>query len=90
MDDGDIVNILNGTGPGSTPEEPLALVAKMTDAERSALESGERSGLASVDFVSDTTSPEIQYRMSIQHSLFSFCNISTVEGSVLFSLRYRL
>ena len=68
MDDGDIVNILNGTGPGSTPEEPLALVAKMTDAERSALESGERSGLASVDSVSDTMSPEIRYRTSNRHS----------------------
>ena len=29
MDDADKVNVLNGTGPGLTPQEPLALVAKM-------------------------------------------------------------
>ena len=39
MSDDDKVTILNHTGPGSTPQEPLALVAKMSNAERSALES---------------------------------------------------
>jgi hypothetical protein len=68
MDDADKVVILNGTGPGSTPQEPLALVAKMSDSERSALESEGRSGLASAT-EHDTTSPEIQYRTSIQHFL---------------------
>ena len=66
MGDADILNILKGTGPGSTPQEPLALVAKMSDSERSASESGERGGLAS-ESVSDTTPPEIR-RMSNQHS----------------------
>ena len=68
MDDADKVIILNGAGPGSTPQEPLAFVTKMSDSERSALESDGRGGLASAA-EPDTTSPEIQYRMSIQHSL---------------------
>ena len=65
MDDADKVTILNGTYPGSTPQEPLALVAKMSGSERSAMESDERGELASVaEF-----DAEIQYRMFIQHSL---------------------
>ena len=60
MDDTEKVTILNGTGPGSTPQEPLALVAKMSDYERSALES-KRKGVAAEP---DAT---IQYRTSIQH-----------------------
>ena len=68
MDDVDMVNILKGTDPGSTPQEPLALVAKMSDSERSASESGERGGLASAESVSDTMPPEIRYCMSNQHS----------------------
>jgi hypothetical protein len=47
MDGADKVSFLNGTGPGSTPQEPLALVAKLSDSERSALESDGRGGLAS-------------------------------------------
>ena len=35
MGDTDKVAIFNRTGPGSTPQEPLALVAKMSDSERS-------------------------------------------------------
>ena len=66
MGDGDKVAIFNPTGPGSTPREPLALVAKMSDSERSALESGGRGELAGA--ASDTTPPEIRYRTSIQHS----------------------
>ena len=66
MDDGEKVIILNDTGPGSTPQEPLALVAKMSNSERSALESERRGGLANAaEPASDAT---IQYRMSIQHS----------------------
>jgi len=60
MDDAEKVSILNGIGPGSTPQEPLALVAKMSDSERRALDSEGRSGFAS-GAVYDTTSPEIQY-----------------------------
>ena len=33
--DTDKVAILSRAGPGSTPQEPLALVAKMSDSERS-------------------------------------------------------
>jgi len=60
MGDAEKVTILNGTGPGSTPQEPLALVATMSDTERSALESDGRSGLASAADP-DTTSTEIRY-----------------------------
>ena len=69
MDDAEKFAIFSRTGPGSTPQEPLALVAKMSDSERSALESGRRSGVASAaEPASNTTSPEIRYRTSIQHS----------------------
>ena len=64
MGDAEKVTILNGMGPGSTPQEPLAFVAKMSDSERSALESDGRGGLASAA-ESDTTSPEIRYGTSI-------------------------
>ena len=87
MGDADIVNILKGTGPGSSPQEPLALVAKMSDSDRSAMESGERAELASAE--SDTTSPDIRYRMSNQHSL-TFLFLTLFWGSVLSALRQRL
>ena len=61
MNDADKIIFLNGTGPGSTPQEPLALVAKMSEFERSALEG--TSELASAA-VPDAT---VQYRKSIQH-----------------------
>ena len=84
MGDADKVAILNRTCPGSTPQEPLALVAKMSDSERSALESGERGGLA--EPINNTASPEIRYRASIL--LFSrHDNILTVGGSALSALR---
>jgi len=57
MGDADTVIFLNSTGPGSTPQEPLALVANMSNSERSALESKRRGGLASA-VEPDTT---IQY-----------------------------
>ena len=47
MDDTEKVNIVNGTGPGSTPQDPLALLSKLSDSETSALESGRSGGLAS-------------------------------------------
>ena len=65
MDDANKDIILNrsGTGPGSTPQEPLALVAKMSDSERSALESEGRGLLlshhgysATADFTGQTGS----------------------------------
>ena len=89
MDDAGKVT-LNRTGPGSTPQEPLAVVAKMSDSERSALESGGRGGLA-MAAEPDTTSPEIRYRMSIQHSpTFLFITSQLFGGSVLSALCRRL
>ena len=62
MDDSEKVTILDGTGPGSTPQEPLALVAKMSDSERSALESDGRVGLANpAEPQAITTPSEIRY-----------------------------
>ena len=68
MDDTDMVTFLNGKGPGSTAQEPLALVAKLSDFERSILKSDGRSGLASAT-EPDKTSPEIRYGSCIQPSL---------------------
>ena len=81
-----------GSGPGSSPQEPLALVAKMSDLERSALDSEGRSGpsgLASAAAEHDTTSPDIQYRTFIQHSL-TFLFVTSRLGSVLYALRHQL
>ena len=69
MDDTEKVTILNGTGPGSTPQDPLALVAKMSDSERSALESDGRVGLANSAEPNTTPSEsEIRYGTCIQYS----------------------
>ena len=67
MDDAEKVTILNGTGLGSTPREPLALAAKMSESERSALESDGRVGLA--NFVEPKTTPsEIRFGTSFQQT----------------------
>ena len=66
MGDADKVATLNSTGPGSTPQEPLAIVAKMSHTDRRALESGRRGGLASAQ------ASEIQYRMSTNILLLLF------------------
>ena len=80
MRDSNKVTILNRTGLGSTPQEPLALVAKMSGSERSALESEERGGLVSAE-EPYTTPPEVRYRTSIQHSpTFSFRDILIFGG----------
>ena len=74
MGDADKVTIFHRTGPGSIPQEPLALVAKMSDSERSALESGGRKGLASAaeSDTNHTTPPEIRYCTSINTLLLLF------------------
>ena len=61
MDDADKINILNHTGPGCTPQAPLAIVAKMSDTERNTLLSERGDGHAEPN----TTSPEIRYRTSV-------------------------
>jgi hypothetical protein len=60
VDDTLKLSILSRTGPGSLPQEPLALVAKLTASERSALKS-DRSGFASTLELKTATS-NIQYR----------------------------
>ena len=85
MDDAEKVTILDGTGPGSTPQEPLALVSKMSDSERSALESERRGGLAS-SVESDTEPPEIRYCKSIQHSPTFHFITSCLLGEVYYLL----
>ena len=82
-DDDKKVNILNRIGPGSTPQEPLALVAKMSDSERSALESGGRGELTSAA-ESDIRLPEIRYRTSIQHSPTFLFITSRLLGEVYY------
>ena len=74
MDDTEKVNILNGTGPGSTPQEPLALLAKLSDSETSALESGRIGGHASAA-EPGTTPPGIRYGTFIKQSLFLFVTL---------------
>ena len=71
MDNAEKVTILNGTGPGSTPQEPLALVARMSESERSNLVSGRRGGLAN-SAEPNTTPSETRYGTSIQHSTSLF------------------
>ena len=85
MGDADKVAILSRTNPGSTPQEALALVAKMSDSERSVFESGRRGRLAE----DNTTSPEIRYRASIHHFYFSSVTFCLLVESVLPTLRQR-
>ena len=85
MSDADKVIILDGTGPGSAPQEPLALVVKMSDSERSALESEGRDGLASAA-EPDTTFPEIQHRTSFIHILTFLFLTSRLLGKVYYLL----
>ena len=101
MDDAGKVTILSRTGPGSTPQEPLALVAEMpdfaemsdfaetSDSDRSALKSGGRdaSGLARIaERQRDITPPEIRYRTSIQHSPIFLFITSRLLGEVYYLL----
>ena len=76
MADANKVTILNRTaGLGYTSQKPLALVAKMSDSERRALESGR-------GVVPNTLSSGIRYR-TCSRLLPFFCIILTVGGSVL-------
>ena len=91
MGDADKVTALNRTtGPGSTPQEPLAFVANILE---SALESGGRGGLENAAEPDTTPDLEIRYRTSIHSTLsyfFFVLNISTTGGSVLSTLRRQL
>ena len=65
MGDADKITALNriASGPGSTPQDPLAFVAKISG---SALESDGRGGLENAAEPTDTTpDSEIRYRTSI-------------------------
>ena len=89
--DNDIILSRTGTDPGSTPQEPLELVAKISDSEKTAfkLVSEGRSGLASgAEY--DTTSPESRYGTSIQHCLtFLFITSRLLGESVLCAIRHQ-
>jgi hypothetical protein len=93
MNDADRFTIINNTGPGYSAYAPVALVAKMSDSERSAssLESDgtRRCGLTNAAAEPDTTvtHPEIQYRTSTQrfHNNFLFVT-SCIGGSILCAL----
>ena len=77
MDDADKVIILNGTGPGSTPQEPLALVAKIFDSEQSALKSKGKGKLGNAAEPDTTPSEsEIRYGTSIIPS-FAFLVVTS-------------
>ena len=80
-----IITNLNGTGPGSTPQESLALVAKMSDPERSALESDGRVGLESAA-EPDTTPPGIRYGTSNQQSPFILVTLNGWEKCTINSM----
>ena len=69
MGDSDKVTALNriSSGPGSTPQDPLAFVAKISG---SPLESGGRGGLESSVEPYTTPDSETRYRTSIQRHLF--------------------
>ena len=76
IDDNEKVTILNDTGPGSRPQEPLAVVAKMSDSDRSVLEFDGRVGLANAALAEPSTTPsEIRYGTSIQYSPFLFLTL---------------
>ena len=76
MDDAEkITTILDGNGPGTTPQEPLALVAEVSDPERSA---DGRAGLASAA-EPDKTRTGIRYGTSIQQSPFLFVSLNCWE-----------
>ena len=82
LDDTEKVNILDRTGVGSTSEEPLALVAKLSDSERSTLESGRRGGLTNAEPL-----PVSQYRSSIQYSsTFLIVLTSRLLGKVYYQV----
>ena len=69
MDDVEKITIVNGTGPGSTAQEPLSLVTTMSESERRYLESGRRGELISAA-EPGTTPPGIRYGTSIQNPPF--------------------
>ena len=69
MRDDDKVTILNRAGAGSTPQEPLAFVARISE---SALESGGRGGLEGSAQLDTTPDSEIRYRTSILLFFFSY------------------
>jgi hypothetical protein len=84
MDDTLKVTILHRTGPGSLPQEPLALIAKMTDSERRTLESKRSTAEPG------TPPQNIRYSKPICSTTF-FRNLKTVTvSSLLFTLRQQL
>ena len=87
MGDADKVTALNRTtGPGSTPQDPLAFVAKVS-VPVSAFQFRGRGGLKSAGVPDTTPDSEIRYRTSIQHSpIFLFVLTSQLLWEVYYLL----
>jgi len=68
MDDGHRLSLLNGSGPGSTPQEPMALVVKSSESERNTL-AGAR------------TSPDIS--ASSRKVRYLYYRIYTADGAII-------
>ena len=88
LKDADKVSILTRAGPGSTPQEPLAFVAKISDSRAKGSLSSKSGGRLESAGEPDTTPAEI-YRTSIQYPLtFLFVlTFALLGGSILSALR---
>ena len=87
MGDTDKVTALNRTtGPGSTPQDPLAFVAKISV---SPFQFIGRGGLKSAGVPDTTPDSEIRYRTSIQHSP-TFLFVLTSQLELLWEVYYLL
>ena len=88
MDDAEKVTILNGSHPGSTPQEPLALVAKMSYMSYSVRSALESDGRVPANAAEPDTPSEIpgRYGTSIQHSPTSLFQTSQLLRKVYYQL----
>ena len=88
MDDAEKVTILNGSHPGSTPQEPLALVAKMSYMSYSVRSALKSDGRVPANAAEPHTPSEIpgRYGTSIQHSPTSLFQTSQLLRKVYYQL----
>ena len=76
MDDADKFSSHDGAGPGCSADAPVALVAKMSDSERTTLESDGRGGLASTA----KPRPGTRHCTCIQHFCSTFHFVTSFVG----------
>jgi hypothetical protein len=69
MDDTSKITILKRAGPGFVPQEPLALVAQLSDSERSPLDSGSWDEQVDIS-ENSTTSSNTRYRAPMNLSCY--------------------